>query len=391
MDDITWIVLSRIKGLGIKKLIHIFNKFPDLNLDDMSSGEFLREVSRLIYDNYTLEKLNDRNYILNQINAVKEQIRLHNKFGITLVTYNNKNYPEQLKLIKDPPLVLYCMGNLEALNSTRNVAVVGTRKPTDMGIKVAEKVAMSFAERDFTIVSGLALGIDTIGHKAALKANKTTIAVMAGSLDKIYPKENKLLAEQIINQNGLLVSENPIGSATMKSAFVKRDRIQSGLSIGICPVQTSIDGGTMHTIRYAYEQKRLLFTPKILEPIDLYVYSGIIEAINKFGAHVLETSSDYETLISLMERNYENVKMSNNEQIKEISPITKTHIEVEQISLFDKPISTHETKDITKDEKLIDIVQQCIRLAEEYNISKSAVLKSLDLIWEQVNSWKLGE
>ncbi|NOU63214.1 hypothetical protein GC096_04025 [Paenibacillus sp. LMG 31461] len=384
MDDITWIVLSRIKGLGIKKLILILNKYPDLKLDDISTVEFTQEIAKLIYDDYTLAKLNDRNYILNQIDSVKEQINFHNKFGIKLIPYNNINYPEQLKLIKDPPLILYCMGNLEVLKNTKNVAVVGTRKPTDMGIKVAEKVTTSFAERDFTIVSGLALGIDTIGHKAALKANKTTIAVMAGSLDKIYPRENKFLADQIINQNGLLISENPIGAATMRSAFVKRDRIQSGLSIGICPVQTSIDGGTMHTIRYAYEQKRLLFTPKILEPKDMYEYSGIIEAINKYGAHILETTNDYETLISLMEQNYNNIKRSNNKESKVAIPVIKSLDDVEQISLFESPSSTSATKVILKDKKLVDIVNQCSQLAKEYNVSKSAILKNIDQVWEQL-------
>src|SRR5699024_12058801 len=114
----------------------------------------------------------------------------------------------------------------------------------------------------YTIVSGLALGIDTAGHEGALGAeNGKTIAVLAGNLTQIYPAKNKELAMEILERDGLWLSETPIGQSNTRGNFVKRDRIQSGLSLGVCPVQTPIKSGTQHTIEFTRKQNRFLFSP----------------------------------------------------------------------------------------------------------------------------------
>lgn len=378
MQDIVWIILSRLKGLGIKKLIRISELFPQMSVEDLSTDNFIKELSKFYYDQQVIDELRGISHVKLLEEKAREFIDFHNKFGIEVIPYSNEKFPTQLKLIKDPPMVLYCKGNIEALRKTDNVAVVGTRKPSDMGVKIAEKVSISFAERNFTIVSGLALGIDTIAHKAALKANQTTIAVMAGSLQKIYPKENTILAEQILSNKGLLVSEAPIGSPTLKSAFVKRDRIQSGLSIGVCPIQTDVNGGTMHTIRYAHEQKRLLFTPKILEQESLPVYGGILEAINKHGALILETTEDYGKLINLMRTKYQ-------DQINKLS-INKSFIKpkiieenVEQISLFESTSYSFPTASFNNEIK--NLMHEIVEVARKNNLDKQTILDEMSRVW----------
>src|SRR5699024_10520052 len=145
--------------------------------------------------------------------------------------------PNLLRLIPNPPPLLFAKGNLDLLQSPKNIAIVGTRKPTKIGVKSAEKIATTFAEMDYTIVSGLALGIDTAAHEGALRIEDgKTIAVLAGSVANIYPAKNRELAERILAQAGLLVSETPLGQPNTRGNFVKRNRIQSGLSLAVCPV-----------------------------------------------------------------------------------------------------------------------------------------------------------
>lgn len=377
MEDIVWIILSRLKGLGIKKLIRIYELFPQMRVEDLSNDNFIKELSKFYYDQQVIDSLKEIKYVMLLEEKARDFIEFHKKFDIEVIPYSSEKYPIQLKFIKDPPMVLYCKGNIDALRKTDNVAVVGTRKPSDMGVKIAEKVSISFAERDFTIVSGLALGIDTIAHKAALKANQTTIAVMAGSLQKIYPKENTILAEKILSNKGLLVSESPIGSTILKSAFVKRDRIQSGLSIGVCPIQTDVNGGTMHTIRYAHEQNRLLFTPKILEPEGLPVYGGIMEAINKYGALILETTEDYEKLITLMRHKYRDQIYKTLETKNSIKP-TITKKSVEQISLFE---SSYSVPTVSFNNEISSLIHEIVEVARKNNLDKQTVLDEMSRVW----------
>lgn len=182
----------------------------------------------------------------------------HEKAGINIVGIDDPEYPQQLRTISNPPLVLYAKGNTNCLKPELSIAVIGTRQPTDYGRRTAERIAKQFAEQGLIVVSGLAQGCDTAGHQGCLQGKGCTVAVLAHGLDTIYPSQNRELVKKIVDTGGCLVSEYPIGNKPFKNQFVERDRIQSGLSSAVVIVETDIKGGTMHTARFCLEQRRVL-------------------------------------------------------------------------------------------------------------------------------------
>ena len=181
----------------------------------------------------------------------------HENADITVIGIDDPKFPQQLKDIPNPPLILYIKGNINCLKE-RSVAVIGTRQPTNYGKRTAERIAQRFAQQNLIVVSGLAQGCDTAGHEGCLQEKGRTVAVLAHGLDRIYPSENRELSQRIIDLGGCLVSEYPIGQKPFKNQFVERDRIQSGLSSAVVIVETDIKGGTMHTARFCLEQNRVL-------------------------------------------------------------------------------------------------------------------------------------
>ncbi|MBV0934181.1 DNA-processing protein DprA [Marinobacterium weihaiense] len=173
---------------------------------------------------------------------------------------NSVQYPKQLLDLVDPPPFLFCKGNLDLLSDTRAIAVVGTRNNTSKGALIAAKTVEAFHTHKFLIVSGLALGIDAIAHKAALECGAPTIAVLVDVI-KISPTTNKGLAEEILQKGGLLISENKPSMPIVAALFAKRDRIQAGLSTAVFAIETSKDGGTMHAVRAARKMGRPVFVP----------------------------------------------------------------------------------------------------------------------------------
>lgn len=154
-------------------------------------------------------------------------------------------------------MMLYVKGDIKAFQNP-TIALIGTREPSILGQKLGKNLADIFVNQNITLVSGLALGCDTIAHQSCVNHQKPTIAIMAGGLDKIYPKENEKLANQIIENGGLLVSEFPCGEKPTTYTFVQRDRLQSGLSYATCIIQTGLKGGTLSTAKYATSQNRIL-------------------------------------------------------------------------------------------------------------------------------------
>jgi DNA processing protein len=175
------------------------------------------------------------------------------------VSIFDEHYPERLRAIPDPPPVLFVRGSPAALGRERVIAIVGTREPTDFGASATEEIVAKLAGEHWLVVSGLAKGIDTLAHRAALGHHTPTAAVMAGGLDSIYPAENRELAETIVEEGGALASEHRVGVRPNRAAFVRRNRIQSGLAAALVVTQTGISGGTMHTVRHAAAQGRPVF------------------------------------------------------------------------------------------------------------------------------------
>jgi DNA processing protein len=188
----------------------------------------------------------------------QDYLEQYQQWGINLISVVDSQFPQQLKLINNPPLLLYIKGDLNCLQPSSSVAVIGTRKPTQFGRYSAWHIGFTLAKSDLIVVSGLALGCDTSAHKGCLQAQGKTLAVMAHGLHTTYPRQNRVLAEQILEQGGCLISEYPYGENPQPSYFVARDRIQSGLSSAVIVIETDMQDGTWHTVKFALAQQRML-------------------------------------------------------------------------------------------------------------------------------------
>ncbi len=178
--------------------------------------------------------------------------------GVSVVCLDDSTYPAQLKQIYDPPLVLYVRGNVDAITQP-GIAVVGTRHPTPYGLGMAERLACDLAARGLVIFSGLARGVDAAAHRGAINAKGKTAAVFGTGVDIIYPKENTRLTEQILALGGALISEFPMNTFAAPQNFPIRNRIISGISIGVLVVEAAEYSGTRITSRCALEQNREVF------------------------------------------------------------------------------------------------------------------------------------
>ena len=200
------------------------------------------------------------------------------KYKVIKINMNSKLYPERLKNIDDPPKELYCLGNLELLNYKNNIAMIGARNCSSYGERAAKDFAYNLAKEDICIVSGLAKGIDSFSHIGALNGKGKTIAVLGSGLDNIYPKENTKLVEEIINNNGLVISEYPLGTKPLKYHFPARNRIISGLSDSVLVVEARKNSGTNITVDFALEQGK-----------DVFVIPGNIYSKTSDGTNFLIT------------------------------------------------------------------------------------------------------
>ncbi len=195
--------------------------------------------------------------------------------GASVLTYRDEAYPQRLREIYDPPALLWIRGDA-ALLPRPSLAVVGTRHPTPYGTGMAEMLARELAMRGLMVVSGMARGVDTAAHKGALAARRPTIAVWGTGVDVIYPKENKSLAEQIVAGGGVILSELPLGTFPAPQNFPKRNRILSGMSIGVLVVEAGEYSGTRVTARCALEQNR-----------DVFAVPGNVTTRNAWGPNLL--------------------------------------------------------------------------------------------------------
>ncbi|MGM0588209.1 MAG: DNA-processing protein DprA [Bacteroidota bacterium] len=180
------------------------------------------------------------------------------KAGAWLIDWKDANYPALLKHIYDPPILMWGLGDPLVLNEPM-MAMVGTRRNTSYGRRMAEQFATELVNEDLTIVSGLALGIDTASHESTIEAGGRTVAVLGSGIDWIYPSQNKKLAKEIIQTGGAILSEFPPGTKPDAGNFPPRNRIVSGMSQGVVVIESGIKGGSMITARVALDQNREVF------------------------------------------------------------------------------------------------------------------------------------
>ncbi len=195
--------------------------------------------------------------------------------GVTILAGDDPLYPPRLKEIYDPPIVLYVRGNPEILIKP-GIAMVGTRHPTPYGSGMAERLACDLASQGLVIISGMARGVDTASHRGAITAKGKTVAVFGTGVDVIYPKENSRLSEQILAFGGALISEFPLGTFAAPQNFPIRNRILSGMSMGVLVVEAAEYSGTRITARLALEQNR-----------DVFAVPGNVTSKNSWGPNTL--------------------------------------------------------------------------------------------------------
>lgn len=249
-------LLSEVEGIGavkIKNLYAYFSSFSEVFTAAMETLIKVEGISRELAARIKKKELNNEE-LKNRIAFESHKLLVLEGRCITLW---DAEYPAFLKKIYDPPLAIFILGSITPADE-KAIGIVGTRQPTHYGKQAAEQFAGDMVKAGWTIVSGLARGIDTVAHEAALKAGGRTIAVLGSGLDNIYPPENKKLAETII-KHGAIISEYPIGAQPDAINFPKRNRIISGLSKGVVIVETKTTGGALITAKYAMDQNREVY------------------------------------------------------------------------------------------------------------------------------------
>ncbi|MCL2709445.1 MAG: DNA-processing protein DprA [Planctomycetaceae bacterium] len=274
LDDI---LLSLVEGIGARTYQRLLEKFGtateilNATRSDLGGFDFLKPD--------TLAQLTTARNRLDPTHIVE----LCEKDQIDILSLRDKRYPAQLRTITDPPPILYVKGTLLSSDSF-SIAVIGTRRCTRYGERQTERLTSALVQNGFAIISGLALGIDGIAHRAALKSSGRTIAVLGSGLQQIYPSEHKPLAEKIIDSGGCVVSEYPPLHPSTKWTFPQRNRIVCGLSLGVLVIEAPVRSGAMISARLAGEQGR-----------DIFAVPGSIESQASSGCHQLIRDGAYLT------------------------------------------------------------------------------------------------
>ena len=284
-----WIWLSLIQNLGSKKKQMLLKKYENPQTIYHLKEKELSEIKGI--GDKTIQNILDRN----RKDSVEAHMKYMIKNDIDIISIYDEEYPRILKEIYDPPISLYCRGDKTILNQ-KAIGIVGCREATEYGKNAAKYFAYHLAKQEINIISGLAKGIDSYAHIGAICAKKEennppiksylhvekikgsgkTIAVVGNGLDIVYPKENEMLAKQIIEEGGAILSEYPLGIKPDKMNFPARNRIISGMSKGILVVEAKEKSGTLITVDFALEQGR-----------DVFVVPGNINSLHSVGTNRL--------------------------------------------------------------------------------------------------------
>ncbi len=267
-QSLYWLALALTPGLGPTRGRKLAEQFP--SVEDIFHAS-LTELEAL-----NLQAQSAQSIALGKsLDAAHEEFAKAVAAGVKILSRDDAGWPERLSEIYDPPLVLYVRGNAEIL-SQAGIAIVGTRHPTPYGMGMAERLANDLATRGLVIFSGMARGVDAFGHKGAIKAKGKTVAVFGTGVDVIYPRENKKIAEGILETGGALISEFPLATFAAPQNFPIRNRIISGLSLGVLVVEAGEYSGTRITARCALEQSR-----------ELFAVPGNVTSRNSWGPNTL--------------------------------------------------------------------------------------------------------
>lgn len=281
------IALQNIKGLGARSLQSILSSLNDF--DDLLAG-------KLAIDTIDGLKPQARNklvaFLRNPQSTPEWELAIRalhwlEQAECEVIFYEEPSYPERLKELYDAPAFIYVKGDLPRLNN-RSIAIVGARNPTSEGLEFAHQLGKELSSAGLTVISGMALGIDAAAHKGAINGNAGSIAVWATGLDLVHPKTNRDLGVKIA-ENGCIVSEMPLGTPSIPGYFPRRNRIVSGMSLGVIVVEAALPSGSLITANLAAEQNREVFA--VPGRVNSLVSKGCHQLI-KDGAHLIESAQD---------------------------------------------------------------------------------------------------
>ena len=279
LDDV---LLSMVEGIGARTYQRLLEKFGtatailNASRSELSAFDFVKPDA--------LAQLTSARNRLDPTHIVE----LCEQDQIDIFSLREERYPAQLRTIADPPPILYVKGTLLPSDSF-SIAVIGTRRCTRYGERQAERLTSALVQNGFAIVSGLALGIDGIAHRAALKSGGRTVAVLGSGLHRVYPPEHRSLAQKIVESGGCVMSEYPPLHPSAKWTFPQRNRIVSGLSLGVLVVEAPVRSGAMISARMAGEQGRDIFA--VPGSIESSASSGCNQLIRD-GAYLTESVDD---------------------------------------------------------------------------------------------------
>jgi DNA processing protein len=288
LEELTTLnLLLSIEGIGPGKIKNLLNKFGSAqNVINASENDLIEthRINKLLANRITCKIKNK--YKVEE--ETKRELDRINDLNINITSLWDTDYPELLKNIYDPPLLLYYKGK-KSESDKYSVAIVGTRKPTEYGRIQAEKITSELASQNITIVSGLARGIDSIAHASALKSNGRTISVIGSGLNIIYPPENRKLFEEI-SEKGIIFSEYKLDTPPDGGNFPQRNRIISGLSLGCVVVESGLRGGAMQTAQFALDQNREVFA--VPGNLGVKQSEGTNDLIQRSGAKLVRDAED---------------------------------------------------------------------------------------------------
>jgi DNA processing protein len=317
-----WLALTLTSGLGptrAKRLVEFFGGVEGVfraSLTELEAAGLPAEAAQSLATGRSIE-------------LAQDELGKAASAGIKIVSLDDPEYPPELRQIYDPPLLLYVRGNVAAI-SQPGIAMVGTRHPTPYGMGMAERLACDLAGRGVVIFSGLARGVDTFAHRGAVSAKGKTVAVFGTGVDVTYPKENSRLAEQILSFGGALISEFPLATFAAPQNFPIRNRIISGISLGVLVVEAAEYSGTRITARCALEQNR-----------EVFAVPGNVTNKNSWGPNTLirQGAKLVATWEDVWEELPANVRLALTPETGAESPGGQT------ASLFEEPsLSPHEKK-----------------------------------------------
>lgn len=298
MNEVYWLALSTISGIGGKTAKRLIERFGSLPAAFDASEDELSTIPRMSQDMIAGIKSAPLDELDDELCSLRSD-------GINLLTWDSEDYPANLLKADDAPPMLFLVGTISPADE-RAVAVIGTREPSERSIELAQRLAREFAGRGFTVVSGLALGIDAAAHEGALEANGRTLAVLGSGVRQIHPRSHRPLAERIAESGGLLSELHP-NTPVQGRNLMARDRIISGLSLAVVVVEAGLDSGSLDTASRAKKQERLVLAVPGSPGTDELISEGAVaidpEAFDidalceQIDSH--DTNADTETQLGL--------------------------------------------------------------------------------------------